>query len=287
MKSVSIKAFIAGNAVSLFLSSLLTGLFALLGVLAVPVVHPNGNLHVAEQELAKSASFAGAAALAAVVIGALIAGWLSAKLAKKAQLLNGALSSSAMILISLVDLAFGPFFSESPHVSPIIEFACSYGGPIYGIAGAYASMRFLSKPSKTAKLNPRELILTTVRWLCSVPAAVAAYSVVIVLMGAVFKGSPTLAMNGMAFAATFGVLVGVLVAPPKQRFTAFVLFAALTIFAAMIKLLVASAIDDGHRTFHIYEVLLDAIGCAMAYGSLRRVFREQLNDSSSSKGTVG
>jgi hypothetical protein len=288
MKSVSIKAFLVGNAVSLIASALFTALISVLAVMAIPVLLPKGGFHVAEQRLAHSASFEAAGALVAVVVGSFLAGWIAARIAKKAELLNGTLSASAMILISLTELAFGPFFGNSPHVSPLLDFAISYGGPIYGLAGAYVAMHFASKSSsKTEKPSRREVAVTTLRWLCSVPAAIAAYSVTIVFMGVVSKSSPTLAMNGMVFAATTGVLVGVFVAPPKQRFTAFVLFTALTIFAAILKFIVASAIDDGHSTFHAYEILLDIIGCGMAYGALRKAFREPLNDSPSSMGTAG
>ena len=287
MKSVSIKAFFVGNAVSLIVSGLFTGLIGVLAVMAIPVLEPHGDFHTAEQQLAHSASFEAAGALVAVVVGSFLAGWIAARIAKKAELLNGALSASAMIIISLAELAFGPFFSDSPHVAPLVDFAISYGGPIYGLGGAYVAMRFVSKSSKMEKQSRRELAFTGLRWLCSVPAAIAAYSVIIVLVGVVSKASPTLAMNGMVFAATMGVLVGVLVAPPKQRFTAFVLFTALTIFAAILKFVVASAIDDGHSAFHTYEILLDVIGCGMAYGALRRTFRDRLNDSpSSSEGAV-
>jgi hypothetical protein len=77
-----------------------------------------------------------------LVVAAYIAGYLAARLAGHAELLNGALSSAALVLYNIADNAFGPFFGPATvHLPPLVDFAMSNSGPVFGLLGGYVAQR--------------------------------------------------------------------------------------------------------------------------------------------------
>lgn len=77
-----------------------------------------------------------------LAVAAYVAGYLAARLAGQGELLNGALSSAALVLYNITDIAFGPFFGPATvHLPPLVDFAASNSGPLFGLLGGYIVQR--------------------------------------------------------------------------------------------------------------------------------------------------
>lgn len=144
MRKISLKAFLISNFADLLMFAV--GLIVwVAGSFAYLAVAGNGSLTALELE-AQFNSANSIIALSASIsfFASVAAGYLAARLAGRAELLHGALSSSFIVLLNLYGDIWGfPGAHGSVQVPLALELIISYSGPLFGMLGAYLSLRRL------------------------------------------------------------------------------------------------------------------------------------------------
>jgi hypothetical protein len=140
MRAISLKAIVIGNIINFVVVVVAIFALAVVWTMCAAALAPGApDFGEIKSQIKHSDAFLGA--VVAIIVGAdVLAGYVSAKLAKRAALLNSALAASALLLLNLYDLLFSPLFGPSDnqmHLSPVVDFIVNYGGPLFGMLGGY------------------------------------------------------------------------------------------------------------------------------------------------------
>lgn len=270
VRAISLKAIVIAN----ILNVLLLGVFPLcLGAAGVLLAAQVTDIHSALQRLDQSVVFTLVALGLSLTLAAYIAGYAAGRIAQKGELLNGALSSAAIILFGIADAAFGPFSGpEKVHIPPLVDFILSYSGPLFGILGGYVARRKRHTASSSsvgsAPGSAGKRVILVIRWILAVPAAVVAYYLVLLPTVAIFGKSDLVAL---VFAVVAGIGSGTAAAPPQHRKLAGVVFIGLAILVPILKTAVDFAVG-GPTDIDTFLIVINIIGAGLSYSIFPQIF---------------
>jgi len=138
MRGISIKAFLAGNVLSVFLT--MVSAIVIVGMGFVQMKHA-GMSNQAVGRMIKDSYAYGIAVTAAVSLGFVLSGYVSARLSESSLLLNAGLASTFGMLINIHDAVTGK--QNGGVLDGPILMALSWAAPLFALLGGYWRLKQL------------------------------------------------------------------------------------------------------------------------------------------------
>jgi hypothetical protein len=140
MRGISIKAFLAGNILSILLSLVFAVVISTLGL--IQLKHTGASNPVKEHMLRASYTF-GFAVTAAISLGFVISGYVSARLSESRFFLNAGLASTLGTLINIHDAVMGK--QNGGVLDGPTLLALSWAAPLFAVLGGYLRVKQLER----------------------------------------------------------------------------------------------------------------------------------------------
>jgi hypothetical protein len=275
MRGISIKALVLSN----LSSFVILAAAGIVGYVASPFLaqpFTQASLTDIQRDLVSSALWMQWIVALSVIAAAVGSGYIAAVISRTNPLLNGALSSLAMPLISLAWYAYGLLHvsvSGAGHHGSIITTVLEYCAPAMGVFGAYISQIVKREQSRVASdgqegTNANWYI--GLRWVSAFLAAGAGFCLADLFFWFIYKVTGLDDLIGLLSAVYAGCLLGVYVAPSGHRKAACVVFAMLPILVSIGDVGRYAALGTLRHPEGLAMLLFGGMGSAVAFYFFKR-----------------